>query len=83
VGPALSLQGEGHRRAFALAGGDDYELCFTAPVAAREQVLAAGKACATPVTRVGSMEVRPGLRIADSQGKVLDLALRSFDHFLP
>jgi thiamine-monophosphate kinase len=83
VGPALALQAEGHRRAYALAGGDDYELCFTAPVDAREQVLAAGRASQTPLTRVGYMEARAGLRITDGQGKALDLALRSFDHFRP
>ncbi len=83
VGPALARQAEGHRRAYALAGGDDYELCFTAPVAAREQVLAAGRASNTPVTRVGCIEARGGLRLQDGQGKTLSLAIRSFDHFTP
>jgi thiamine-monophosphate kinase len=83
VGPALARQAEGHRRAYALAGGDDYELCFTAPVAKRAQVEAAGAASATPVTRVGSMESKPGLRLTDGQGRALSLAVRAFDHFRP
>lgn len=39
-------------------GGDDYELCFTAPAAARADVQAAARAVGTPVRRIG--EVRPG-----------------------
>lgn len=83
VGPALARQAEGHRRAYALAGGDDYELCFTAPPSAREQVLAAGQSSNTPVTRVGSIDAKSGLRLTDNQGKALSLAIRSFDHFKP
>jgi thiamine-monophosphate kinase len=81
VGPVLSRQGQELRRRFALAGGDDYELCFTAPAARRDAVLAAAQAAATPVTRVGCIEAAPGLRLVDADGSALDLRLTSFDHF--
>lgn len=35
------------------SGGDDYELCFTAPVAMRAAVEAAATATSTPATRIG------------------------------
>ena len=42
-----------------LAGGDDYELAFTAPVARRAAVAAAAQASGTPVTRIGPSRPNP------------------------
>ena len=58
-----------------LAGGDDYELVFTAPPGAR--MPAAGVA----VTRIGTIEAEPGLRVVDASGAAVAHGLRSFDHF--
>jgi thiamine-monophosphate kinase len=66
-----------------LAGGDDYELLFTAPVARRDAVLAAGHAAGVAVTRCGRVEQAPGLRLVDAAGQALATSLRSFDHFAP
>ncbi|MEG2999639.1 MAG: thiamine-phosphate kinase [Comamonas sp.] len=68
-------------RLCTLAGGDDYELCFTAPVAARDAVLQAGAASATPVTRIGRIEATPGLRLVDGAGEPVVVHFASFDHF--
>ncbi len=67
--------------AWALAGGDDYELLFTAPRAQRAAVLAASKASQTPVTRIGRIEAEPGLRLLDGQGQSVPNRYTSFDHF--
>jgi thiamine-monophosphate kinase len=56
-------------------------LCFTAPVANRDAILAAGEQCGTPVTRVGRIEEEPGLRLVDGDGAPLLLHLRGWDHF--
>lgn len=69
------------RRACALAGGDDYELAFTAPASAREAIEQASRATATPVTRIGRIEARPGLRVVDAQGAPVTQRFASFDHF--
>ena len=66
---------------FVLAGGDDYELAFTAPAALREAVQAAAQASATPVTRIGQIEAAPGLRLVDGQGQPVSRRFASFDHF--
>ena len=66
---------------FVLAGGDDYELAFTAPADQRDAVAAAAQASATPVTRIGQIEAAPGLRLVDSQGQPLTRRFASFDHF--
>lgn len=81
AGPVLAQQAQDVRRSFALAGGDDYELCFTAPAAKRDAVLAAAQSASTAVTRVGRIDAAPGLRLADAHGAPLDLKLTSFDHF--
>ena len=68
-------------RALALAGGDDYELLFTAPPALREAVTQAGQRSQTPVTRIGQINAEPGLQLLDHQGKRLANRYASFDHF--
>ena len=81
AGPMLARQSTEIRRRFALAGGDDYELCFTAPGSRRQEVLAAAHAVGIPVTRIGRIDAEPGLRITDATGAPLSLQLSSFDHF--
>ncbi|WP_322404441.1 thiamine-phosphate kinase [Massilia luteola] len=83
AGPALMRQPRALRRRFAAAGGDDYELCFTAPAERRDAILAAGVASGTAVTRVGTIVAEPGLRLVDADGAALDLQLAGWDHFSP
>ena len=66
---------------YVLAGGDDYELAFTAPASQRSAVQAAAVASNTPVTRIGQIQAEPGLRLIDSQGQVVSNPFGSFDHF--
>jgi thiamine-monophosphate kinase len=81
AGPVLARQPQALRRRYTAAGGDDYELCFTAPRANRDAVAAAGARSGTAVTRVGRIEAEPGLRLVDGHGAALDLGLRGWDHF--
>lgn len=68
-------------RAWTLAGGDDYELAFTAPATAREAVQVAAAQAGTQVTRIGQIEAAPGLRVVDAQGQAVSGPFASFDHF--
>jgi len=63
------------------AGGDDYELAFTAAPARRSDVEAAAARAATPVTRIGRIDAEPGLRLLDAQGRALTRPFAGFDHF--
>jgi len=69
------------QRQFGLAGGDDYELVFTAPESARAAVEAAAAGAGVTVTRIGRIDAEPGLRLLDAQGQALPNAYGSFDHF--
>lgn len=82
AGPVLAAQDLNLRRRFCAAGGDDYELCFTAPPARRAAIVAAALEAGTPVTRVGVIDAQPGLRMIDGGGAaVLSMGLSGFDHF--
>lgn len=63
------------------AGGDDYELVFTAPRAQREAVLAAGAATGVAVSLVGSIAAETGLHLFDADGQAVQLSHLGFDHF--
>jgi thiamine-monophosphate kinase len=65
-----------------LAGGDDYELLFSAPPARRDAVLAAAHEVGMGVSRIGELQAEPGLRLGDGYGNPLANTFPSFDHFL-
>ena len=67
----------------ALAGGDDYELVFTASPAYRTAIAHVEKALQLPLTRIATIEAAPGLRLVDAQGCPMPLDLAGFDHFAP
>ncbi len=86
AGSALSAGSAGalsHRARLAcvLAGGDDYELAFTAPVSMRAAVQAAALQAQTPVSRIGNIEQPAGLRLVDAAGHAVPADFASFDHF--
>lgn len=69
------------RLEYVLAGGDDYELVFTAPATARQAVQSASQQASTAVTRIGTIEADRGLQLLDAQGQPLQRCYGSFDHF--
>ncbi len=83
VSSVLSAQPEDFRLQCALSGGDDYELCFTAPVSQRARVLEASTRTGVPVTRIGFIESQSGLRLKKATGETQPFPHRSFDHFKP
>jgi thiamine-monophosphate kinase len=64
-----------------LAGGDDYELCFTAPADRREAVAAAAKAAGVAATRIGRITAEPGLTVIGSDGQPMPFEHTGYDHF--
>jgi thiamine-monophosphate kinase len=69
------------QRQCVLAGGDDYELLFTAPPGRREAVQAAAARAGVAVTRCGEIVAGSGLRVQDAAGAELRAVWRGFDHF--
>lgn len=69
--------------ALPLASGDDYELCFTLPAThiSELKVLAAAAGC--PLTQIGEIESRPGLRWMKADGHPWRSDRLGYDHFAP
>jgi thiamine-monophosphate kinase len=59
-----------------LAGGDDYELLFTAPPGALLPQIG------VPLTRIGRVVEGSGVTLRDAQGHAVSFAQGGFDHFL-
>ncbi len=64
-----------------LAGGDVYQLCFTAPSSQRERLHTMANEEGVRLARVGVTTTEPGLRILDDNGKQIILESAGFDHF--
>lgn len=62
---AVSLLGEPHARELALSGGDDYELCFTAPAAVDEQIAALAAGIGLELHCIGELVAAPGVSLTD------------------
>ena len=77
----LRAQSLGWQRVCTLAGGDDYELLFTAPHDAADAVRQAAQRCGVAVTPIGHVEAAPGLRLVDAAGTALVNDYVGFDHF--
>jgi len=78
---ALAEQAPHWQRECTLSGGDDYELLFTASPVRSADVRAAAARAGVAVTRIGTIEPAPGLRLVDAGGRPVAHALRGFDHF--
>ncbi|MGN6231808.1 MAG: thiamine-phosphate kinase [Trinickia sp.] len=75
------------QRQCTLAGGDDYELIFTAPARAREAIADAGARANVAVTRIGTIKPlrhatdEPAIAWHDASQAPLLLTPHGFDHF--
>lgn len=83
---ALARMLAGVERALALecllAGGDDYELCFTVPAAAAGRVGTIAANLGLALTRIGAIVGREeGLIVRDEDGVSLPVLPRAYDHF--
>jgi len=65
----------------ALAGGDDYELCFTVSPHREETLRSMASEWSCGITRIGTIDSNPGLRLQRSDGSPFQLAGHGFDHF--
>ena len=66
---------------FALAAGDDYELCFTAPLKHRQAIQEISKQHQTPITCIGSITQQHGLTLLQANGQVFKPNWKGFEHF--
>lgn len=65
-----------------LAGGEDYELCFTAHPERREKIAEIMKICGIGATPVGIVTKFPGVTVLQSDGSPYELTTSGFNHFI-
>jgi thiamine-monophosphate kinase len=65
----------------ALASGDDYELCFTVSPHREATLRAMASEWPCGITRIGTIDSNPGLRLQRRDGSPFTLAGHGFDHF--
>ena len=77
------LPAAGLERDCLLAGGDDYELLFTAPASHDSNVAALAGKLQLPLTRIGQITASPPgeLVLCDDGGSIITPEHRGFDHF--
>ena len=82
--PCPSPVGEGRGALFeqcVLSGGDDYELCFTAPIHHHADVVHRARKVGVPVTRIGHIVAGQGCVLRDAAGKTITGERNGYDHF--
>lgn len=83
--PCPSPAGEGGYVALlqqcVLSGGDDYELCFTAPLHHHADVRHRAAKVGVPVTRIGRIVSGRGCVVRDAAGQIMEGKTGGYDHF--
>ncbi|MDQ2703004.1 MAG: thiamine-phosphate kinase [Pseudomonadota bacterium] len=72
---------EAARATLQSTGGDDYELCFTAPAARRDAVAALARDLGIEVTRVGRIVAGAGVRASSGDGRAWEPGRTGYTHF--
>jgi thiamine-monophosphate kinase len=68
-------------RTAILAGGDDYELCFTAHPNSRDSIQDLQEVLGVPLTRIGQVKRGKGVSLLGDDGKPVKIDGRGYDHF--
>jgi len=65
----------------SLAGGDDYELCFTAPKNKRAEILSIGEQLKLKLSCIGVTKEERSIHIFDADHQPIELKVKGYDHF--
>ena len=74
-----ALLGDTDARSLALNAGDDYELCFTAPVGSAASIQALNDEVS--ITKVGQITATGRVELIDEQGKPVAVSASGYSHF--
>ena len=77
----MEVIGEADRIALQASGGDDYELCFTAPADAGADIDAVSARLGLQITRIGRIVAGEGVHPVDAKSQPWSSPRRGYDHF--
>ena len=75
------VQGDPAIRPRLATGGDDYELLFSAPADAKQQLAALSSRLGLPIAKIGRIEPGAGVRLVDADGREIALDHTGYRHF--
>lgn len=76
----VAVAGQARAREWCLAGGEDYELCFSLPPGRLAELPDALEPAGCPVRCIGVLEAEPGVRVCLG-GRAADVPTSGWDHF--
>jgi len=76
-----TVAGDEVLRAQLATGGDDYELLFTAPIEAEDEIISLSRGMGLPITEIGVIEAGEGVRLVDANGREIPLDRAGWRHF--
>ncbi|HUB85258.1 MAG TPA: thiamine-phosphate kinase [Rhizomicrobium sp.] len=78
----MAVKGQSLEAVIAAAtAGDDYEIAFTAPATARDEILRIARNANTPVTQIGQVVEGAGVALLDSFGAEIPVSRKGYEHF--
>ena len=77
----IIVDGEPGVRTTLAAGGDDYELLFTAPAGLTKAIDGLSSVLGLPITRIGRIELGEGVRLVDAEGRTIPVSESGYRHF--
>lgn len=70
-----------NRLSLQLAGGDDYELCFTVPPEKVKQLAAISEKTGVQLTQIGVLDNSDNIKVVDAEGNQLQYDATGYQHF--
>ena len=67
-----------------LSGGDDYELCFTAPASAHDEIIKIGNTLKIRLSTIGhtvSSDIKSKINLFDENQQLIQIKNAGYDHF--
>ena len=64
-----------------LAGGDDYELCFTVPHSSQAEIMRLAERLALPLTCIGKVVAGKGYKVKTKDGSMMQIEEKGYEHF--
>jgi thiamine-monophosphate kinase len=77
----IIVDGEPSVRTTLAAGGDDYELLFTASAGLTRAIDGLSSVLGVPITRIGRIEPGEGVRLVDAEGRTIPVGESGYRHF--
>jgi thiamine-monophosphate kinase len=77
----IIVDGEPGVRTTLAAGGDDYELLFTASAGLTRAIDGLSSDLGLPITRIGRIEPGEGVRLVDAEGRTIPVGESGYRHF--